>query len=92
MSEIFKNGRASISLGYIGIHETINALFGGEHLYDGEQLRAKGIAIVERLRRAKLWISGKTRPATALACTARQVKTSVTAAVWIPPSSAWCRA
>ncbi len=29
VSEIFKNGRASISLGYIGIHETINALFGG---------------------------------------------------------------
>jgi ribonucleoside-triphosphate reductase len=26
VSEIFKNGRASISLGYIGIHETINAL------------------------------------------------------------------
>ncbi|PXV36139.1 anaerobic ribonucleoside-triphosphate reductase, partial [Salmonella enterica subsp. enterica serovar Newport] len=25
VSEIFKNGRASISLGYIGIHETINA-------------------------------------------------------------------
>ncbi|VEA34136.1 Anaerobic ribonucleoside-triphosphate reductase [Salmonella enterica subsp. enterica] len=46
VSEIFKNGRASISLGYIGIHETINALFGGEHLYDSEQLRAKGIAIV----------------------------------------------
>ncbi|WP_303244507.1 anaerobic ribonucleoside-triphosphate reductase, partial [Salmonella enterica] len=37
---------------YIGIHETINALFGGEHLYDSEQLRAKGIAIVERLRQA----------------------------------------
>lgn len=52
VSEIFKNGRASISLGYIGIHETINALFGGEHVYDNEQLRAKGIAIVERLRRA----------------------------------------
>lgn len=52
VSEIFKNGRASISLGYIGIYETINALFGGEHLYDSEQLRAKGIAIVERLRQA----------------------------------------
>ncbi len=45
VSEIFKNGCASISLGYIGIHETINALF-GEHVYDNEQLRAKGIAIV----------------------------------------------
>lgn len=28
IAEIFKNGRASISLGYIGIHETVNALFG----------------------------------------------------------------
>ncbi|XNM61601.1 hypothetical protein ACLK1T_08755 [Escherichia coli] len=27
---------ALISLGYIGIHETINALFGGEHVYDNE--------------------------------------------------------
>ena len=52
VSEIFKNGRASISLGYIGIHETINALFGDKHVYDSEQLRAKGIAIVERLRQA----------------------------------------
>ncbi|QXO72603.1 anaerobic ribonucleoside-triphosphate reductase [Morganella morganii] len=53
VTEIFKNGRASISLGYIGIHETINALTGTEtHMYDDEQRRALGIAIVERLRRA----------------------------------------
>ncbi|MCM2209659.1 anaerobic ribonucleoside-triphosphate reductase, partial [Klebsiella quasipneumoniae] len=26
ITEIFKNGRASISLGYIGVHETITAL------------------------------------------------------------------
>ncbi len=52
VSEIFIHGRASISLGFIGIHETINALFGGEHVYDNEQLRAKGIAIVERLLQA----------------------------------------
>ncbi|STD25487.1 anaerobic ribonucleoside-triphosphate reductase [Enterobacter asburiae] len=50
MSEIFKNGRASISLGYIGIHETINALAGDTHMYDSEALREKGIAIVQRLR------------------------------------------
>lgn len=48
--EIFKNGRAFISLGYIGIYEIINALFGGEYVYDNEQFRAKGIVIVERLR------------------------------------------
>lgn len=53
ISAIFKHGRASISLGYIGVHETINALFGAEkHVYDDEQLRAKAIAIVERLKSA----------------------------------------
>ncbi|WP_423788134.1 anaerobic ribonucleoside-triphosphate reductase [Klebsiella variicola] len=49
VSEIFKNGRASISLGYIGIHETINALYGNQHMYDSEALREKGVAIVQRL-------------------------------------------
>ena len=53
VSEIFKNGRASISLGYIGIHETINALYAGDsHIYDNEGLRQKGVAIVEYLRKA----------------------------------------
>ncbi|MGF1688329.1 anaerobic ribonucleoside-triphosphate reductase [Photobacterium japonica] len=52
--DIFKNGRASISMGYIGIHETINALYAqdGEHIYDSETLRQKGIAIVKRLKDA----------------------------------------
>ncbi|MNH06040.1 Anaerobic ribonucleoside-triphosphate reductase [compost metagenome] len=53
IADIFKNGRASISLGYIGLHETINALFGNEqHVYDNAALRAKAVAIVERLRTA----------------------------------------
>ncbi len=53
VSEIFKNGRASISLGYIGIHETLNALYGNQtHPFDNETLRQKGIAIVEHLRKA----------------------------------------
>ncbi|USD39509.1 MULTISPECIES: anaerobic ribonucleoside-triphosphate reductase [Ferrimonas] len=53
ISEIFKNGRASISLGYIGLHETVNALYGTEaHLYDSEELRARALTIVERLRAA----------------------------------------
>ncbi|ACR67722.1 anaerobic ribonucleoside-triphosphate reductase [Edwardsiella ictaluri] len=53
IADIFKNGRASISLGYIGIHETINALFGTQtHVFDDAALRAKAIAIVERLRQA----------------------------------------
>jgi len=53
VAEIFRHGRASISLGYIGIHETINALSGGKtHLYDDERLREKALAIVRRLRQA----------------------------------------
>lgn len=51
VAEIFKNGRASVSLGYIGIHETINALF-GQHIYDNEELRQKGMAIVRHLSEA----------------------------------------
>lgn len=53
VAEIFRHGRASISLGYIGLHETINALSGGKtHVYDDEQLRAKAVAIVSHLRQA----------------------------------------
>ncbi|CDL80320.1 anaerobic ribonucleoside-triphosphate reductase [Xenorhabdus cabanillasii] len=53
IAEIFKHGRASISLGYIGINETINALYGDHiHLFDDEQRRQKAISIVKRLRKA----------------------------------------
>ncbi|MDF2154501.1 anaerobic ribonucleoside-triphosphate reductase [Vibrio sp. CAU 1672] len=53
IAEIFKNGRASISLGYIGVHETINALFGTEaHVYDDAVLREKAVAIITHLKDA----------------------------------------
>lgn len=53
IAEIFKNGRASISLGYIGIHETVNALFGNQtHVFDDQKLREKAIAIITRLKQA----------------------------------------
>lgn len=53
VSEIFKNGRASISLGYIGLHETINALYGCEtHVYDNAQLREKAVAVIKYLKAA----------------------------------------
>ncbi|MDG2916617.1 anaerobic ribonucleoside-triphosphate reductase [Bisgaard Taxon 10/6] len=56
VAQIFKNGRASVSLGYIGIHETINALYNNGHIFDDEMLREKGIKIVERLSSAtKEW-------------------------------------
>ncbi len=50
--QIFKDGRASISLGYIGIHETINALYGHQHLYDSAELQIKALDIVQRLKAA----------------------------------------
>ncbi|GAM60131.1 ribonucleotide reductase [Vibrio ishigakensis] len=51
IADIFKNGRASISLGYIGIHETINALFGTqEHLYDAPELREKALEMIDYLK------------------------------------------
>ena len=52
ISALFRYGRASISLGYIGLHETINALFGNRHVFDDEALRAKAVAIVATLRAA----------------------------------------
>ncbi|WP_205619465.1 anaerobic ribonucleoside-triphosphate reductase [Ferrimonas senticii] len=53
ISVIFKNGRASISLGYIGLHETINALFGdGTHVYDDAKLRQHALDVVRYLRDA----------------------------------------
>ncbi|WP_150138811.1 anaerobic ribonucleoside-triphosphate reductase [Candidatus Enterovibrio escicola] len=53
ISEIFKHGRASISLGYIGLHETMNALYGiGEHVYDSGMLRKKALSIVEYMKNA----------------------------------------
>lgn len=53
IAEIFKNGRASISLGYIGIHETVEALIGGgAHPFEDEKKQALGLAIVKYLRDA----------------------------------------
>lgn len=56
VAQIFKNGRASVSLGYIGIHETMNALYGNEHIFDSAMLREKGIKIVQYLSQSvKKW-------------------------------------
>ncbi|KQA20092.1 anaerobic ribonucleoside-triphosphate reductase [Vibrio metoecus] len=51
IADIFKHGRASISLGYIGVHETIIALFGQKtHVYDDIQLREEAVNIIQHLR------------------------------------------
>ncbi|GHW73055.1 anaerobic ribonucleoside-triphosphate reductase [Vibrio cholerae] len=53
IADIFKHGRASISLGYIGVHETIMALFGKQkHVYDDVQLREEAVKIIQHLRNA----------------------------------------
>ncbi|MGB0415072.1 MAG: anaerobic ribonucleoside-triphosphate reductase [Coraliomargarita sp.] len=52
VAETFKNGRASISLGYIGLHETINALYGKGHVYDDFELQKKALHVIEVLREA----------------------------------------
>lgn len=53
ITSLFENGRASISLGYIGIHETINALYGDDaHLYDNDAHQKKAVQIVQTLKNA----------------------------------------
>lgn len=37
--DLFRNGRASISLGYIGLHEVALLMSGGEHPYDNDALQ-----------------------------------------------------
>lgn len=46
IDHLLENGRASISLGYIGVHETILALY-GRHMFDDQALRQKGLDIVK---------------------------------------------
>jgi len=46
IDHLLENGRASISLGYIGIHETILSLY-GKQLFDDLALRQKGLDIVK---------------------------------------------
>lgn len=53
VGDIFKNGRASISLGYIGVHETIKALYGADaDLLNDTKLQDVAKSIVDRLRKA----------------------------------------
>lgn len=49
--QIFENGRASVSMGYIGLHEAANAMFGEEeHTVESKKKTDFTIAVVERLR------------------------------------------
>ena len=49
--QIFENGRASISLGYIGINEMCNAFMGSDtHIYNDKEKQEFGIRVVKRLK------------------------------------------
>ncbi|RBW42771.1 anaerobic ribonucleoside-triphosphate reductase [Psychromonas sp. B3M02] len=53
VADVFKHGRASISLGYIGLHETVNALFGhDQHIFDNEVKQQKSQQILSALKQA----------------------------------------
>nr|QPX73161.1 putative Ribonucleotide reductase of class III [Citrobacter phage vB_Cfr_Xman] len=50
--ELFKNGRSSISLGYIGLHETLLMFGSGQHPFDRVGSQNVGKLIIEYLREA----------------------------------------
>lgn len=50
--ELFKNGRSSISLGYIGLHETLLMFGSGQHPFDRIGSQNIGRLIIEYLRAA----------------------------------------
>lgn len=50
---LFKNGRASISLGYIGLHETVNGLLGEcPHIFNSSDKQNVALSIIRRLKDA----------------------------------------
>ncbi|WP_405169444.1 anaerobic ribonucleoside-triphosphate reductase [Paenibacillus sp. FSL H3-0286] len=55
IDHLLKNDRSTISLGYIGIHETVLSLF-DKHIFDDLKLRQKGLNIVKYLsNKATKW-------------------------------------
>lgn len=51
--DLFKNGRASISLGYIGLHEAVNALLGeSPHIFDSIEKQQVALSIIRHLKDA----------------------------------------
>ncbi|MGR5346814.1 anaerobic ribonucleoside-triphosphate reductase [Vibrio mediterranei] len=52
IAPIFKKGRSSISLGYIGIHEMVTALFGNEvHMYDDSKMREMALNVIKYMKK-----------------------------------------
>ncbi len=53
--QLFEKGRASISLGYIGVHEAVVSLLGNQtHIFDDERKQQLAIEMVARLKQAVL--------------------------------------
>ena len=50
--QLFRNGRASISLGYIGLHEVALVMSGGEHPFDNEALQVFLHKVVSHMAQA----------------------------------------
>lgn len=51
---IFRNGRASISLGYIGVHETMLQMFKGFHPLDNKDAQAFAFDVIKKLKETVL--------------------------------------
>lgn len=51
VSDIFKNGRASVSLGYIGIHETVTKFYGNDW-QNNKEAKEFSISIMKTLKNA----------------------------------------
>lgn len=51
ISELFKSGRASISVGYIGLHELMQAFFGTDvHPFENQEAREFSINVIKRMK------------------------------------------
>lgn len=57
--QLFENGRASVSIGYIGIHEMCEVLFPTEpHIYESDRKKAFAVEVVKRMHdRCNQWKS-----------------------------------
>lgn len=60
VGKIFDNHRASVSLGYVGLHETVIALY-GKKMFNNDILTEKGLEILRTLHEAtKEWTENST--------------------------------
>ncbi len=51
VADYYNNKRATISVGYVGLHETMVALFGNESWHENEKLRKFSVGILEYIQK-----------------------------------------